>query len=248
MVKLSAVLIVKNEEANLGRCLQTLQWADEITVLDTGSTDATVNIGTDNGARMFRQKKWEGFGKAKQEAVELAQHDWILSIDADEVLSKELQQELIALRDKDFDNCAWRIKRCSYYLGKAIRHCGWNHDAPLRLFNRTMGSFNKNLVHEGIITQMPVKTCKELLHHYTYPNVASHFGKMRAYSELWAQSELEKGRKSNSLEAIIQAGVKFIKMYFLQMGFLDGYKGFLLCKNSAWGVWYKYHSLARLRK
>ena len=247
-MKLSAVLIVKNEEANLGRCLKALQWADEITVLDTGSTDATMKIAADNGARVFVQTKWEGFGKAKQEAVDLARYDWILSIDADEVLSLELQQELIQLRNKAFENCAWRIKRRSYYLGRAIKHCGWNHDAPIRLFNRTAGRFNSNMVHEGIITQMPVRTCRQIMDHHTYPNVESHFAKMRSYSELWAHSESKKGRRSGSLFAIIQGGAKFIKMYLLQLGFLDGHEGFLLCKNSAWGVWYKYHYLARLGK
>ena len=232
--KLSAVLITKNESANIADCLQTLSWVDEIVVLDTGSQDSTIQIAEAQGANVYRLERWEGFGKAKQQAVDLATNDWILSIDADERLSIALQQELIALRKREFEHKAWHLKRRSYYLGKPIRFCGWQSDAPLRLFNRTKGGFNDLVVHEGIKVQQSQATCRNLMHHLNYPTLESHFSKIRFYAELANQ------KKENHFMAALRAAHKFFKMYVINLGFLDGWHGFLLCKNSAWGTWYKY--------
>ena len=169
MEKLSVVMITKNESANIADCLQTCAWADEIIVLDTGSEDDTVRIAKEQGAQVFKLERWAGFGLAKQQAVDLATNDWILSIDADERLSNELQKELIALRERDFEHKAWHLKRRSYYLGKPIRFCGWQNDAPLRVFNRTKGGFNDLVVHEGIKVQQSHDTCQNLMLHLTYP-------------------------------------------------------------------------------
>lgn len=234
MTKLSAVLITKNESANIAACLQTLAWADEIVVLDTGSEDDTIQIAQETGAQVYQLEHWSGFGKAKQQAVDLATNDWILSIDADERLSPELQQELIALRKRDFEQKAWHLRRRSYYLGKPIRFCGWQNDAPLRLFDRRKGGFNDLIVHEGIKVQQSRATCRHLMHHLTYPTLDSHFRKIRFYAELADQ------KKESSLKAALRAAHKFFKMYIANLGFLDGWHGFLLCKNSAWGIWYKY--------
>lgn len=234
MTQLSAVLITKNESSNISDCLKTLTWADEILVLDTGSTDDTLPTAEAMGAKVARLESWEGFGKAKQRAVELAGHDWILSIDADERLSPELIEELIALRKRDFEAKAWHIKRRSYYLGKAIRYCGWQNDAPLRLFNRKFGGFNDLPVHEGIRVSQERATCKSLMHHLTYPTVESHLKKMKLYGALASAT------RENMFWAALRATHKFVKMYILKLGFLDGYHGYLLCKNSARGIWYKY--------
>lgn len=234
MAKLSAVLITKNESANIAACLKTLAWADEIVVLDTGSEDDTMQIAEKLGAQVFKLGQWEGFGKAKQHAVDLATNDWILSIDADERLSAELQKELMALRERDFEHKAWHLKRRSYYLGKPIRFCGWQNDAPLRLFDRTKGGFNDLLVHEGIKVQQEQANCQNLMHHLTYPTLESHFRKIRFYAQLADQ------QKESCFIAALRAAHKFFKMYIIKLGFLDGWQGFLLCKNSAWGIWYKY--------
>lgn len=234
MVKLSVVMITKNESANIADCLKTFAWADEIIVLDTGSEDDTIPIAEAQGAQVFRLERWEGFGLAKQQAVDLATNDWILSIDADERLSDALQKELITLRERDFEDKAWHLKRRSYYLGKPIRFCGWQNDAPLRLFNRTKGGFNDLVVHEGIKVQQSHDTCQNLMLHLTYPTLESHFSKIRFYAELADQ------KKEPGFLAAFRAAHKFFKMYIIKLGFLDGYHGFLLCKNSAWGIWYKY--------
>nr|MDK2850884.1 hypothetical protein [Candidatus Cloacimonadota bacterium] len=237
MSRISAVLIVKNERQNIVDCLSDLHWVDDIVVLDTGSEDDTAALAEQSGARVFHQEQWEGFGKAKQEATNLALYDWILSIDADERLSPELQEELISLKDRDFEGKAWQIKRLSYYLGKPIRFCGWQNDKPLRLFNRKYGGFNDKTVHESIKVSQEKALCKGLIYHNTYPDTAIHFRKMRLYAEL---SRNNMPSHIFPCEPEIRATFKFIKMYLIKLGFLDGYHGFLLCKNSAWGIWYKY--------
>lgn len=248
MQKLSAVLIVKNESARLRRCLESLAWADEIVVLDTGSTDNTIDMALSLGCKTFSLEKWEGFGKARQAAVALATNDWVLSIDADELADPLLQKELLALRERDFEGKAWRLKRLSYYLDQPIRFCGWQNDAPLRIFDRRQGGFDARAVHESVHTTQGTGTCQGWLHHYTYPTRQDHFARMRFYGDLSAQRKLEQGRRSNPLDALLRAKLKFLKMYFLRLGFLDGAKGFRLCLDSAWGVWYKYHRLWQLGK
>ncbi len=246
LTPLSAVLIVKNESAVIERCLDSLDWVDEIVVLDTGSTDATLEICAKRGCKTYSLENWEGFGKAKHEAVNQATYDWILSIDADEALSPTLQKELQSLRERGFAGCAWRLPRRSRYLGKIIRYCGWQNDAPLRIFNRKQGQFNANLVHEGIKTSQRQQTCKNWLEHYSYPTREGHFAKLRFYGELSARQKKEAGKRSNPFAAVIQAVLKFLKMYIVKLGFLDGRMGFQLCLNSSWGVWFKYHQLWKL--
>ncbi len=248
MPPLSVVLIVKNEAANIRRCLEAVAWADEITVLDTGSTDATVEICRAMGCQTHVLERWEGFGPAKQRAVDLATHDWILSLDADEILSPELESEIQDLQRQDFHGCAWRLKRRSYYLGCPIRHCGWQNDAPLRLFDRRQGGFEPKLVHEGVRSSQEIRTCKGWLHHFTYPTREVHFSRMRFYAELAARQKKEQGRRSHPLEAVLRAAGKFLRMYVAQQGFLDGRAGWQLCRDSAWGVWYRYHLLWKLSR
>jgi len=246
MAKVSAVMIVKNESANLKRCLPALSWTDEIVVLDTGSEDDTIDLAQSFGCKTAKLDVWEGFGKAKQKAVSLAENDWILSLDADELLSEDLQEELKALREQDFLNCAWRLKRKSFYEGKLIHFCGWQNDCPLRVFNRLKGNFNDLPVHEGVKTETEKRCCKGILYHYPYPDKETHFQKMRFYGEIRARELKSKGKKSNPFDAVLRAILKFLKMYILQLGFLDGRAGFLLCTRSAWGIWYKYHYLWKL--
>jgi len=245
--KLSVTIITKNEEFNIAKCLNSVSWADEIVVVDSGSTDNTLNICQDFKCKII-QSDWLGFGKTKQLAVDSASNDWILSVDADEELTPALQKEIQSLSVCSYNNIAYRIRRNSFYLGKLIRYCGWQFDAPLRLFNREMSRFNDKPVHESVVTKQPVAILKNSMNHYTYPTIESHFKKMEFYGEIAAQQMLTKGKGSNLLYAYLRALVKFIKMYFLQFGLLDGVIGFKLCKNSAYGVWYKYKRLRDLRR
>jgi|SRR5690554_943697 len=243
--KLSVTIITKNEEENIERCLRSVDWADEIVVVDSGSQDNTVQICRQFGC-LIVESEWLGFGKTKQLAVDTASNDWILSIDADEELSQPLQKEISELTNQGFDDNAYRIRRSSFYLSKMIRYCGWQSDAPLRIFNRNQGGFNDKSVHESVITAQKIVSLKNRMLHYTYPTLESHFRKMKFYGDIAAENLYKKSKNCSSTGAIVRGLAKFIKMYTLQFGFLDGIIGYKLCKNSAWGVWYKYNQLHKL--
>ena len=242
--KLSVTIITKNEEKNIERCLKSVKWADEIIVVDSGSVDNTIKICEQYNCKIIKSE-WLGFGLTKRKAVSYAKNDWILSIDADEQITPELKIKI----EKILENPQFKsydIKRISYYLGKQIEHCGWNHDFPLRLFNKDFGNFNDKIVHESVdISGKKDRICQPMLH-FTYPTIESHFKKMDQYSTLGAQTLFGKNRTSTVFEAILRGFFKFIKMYFIQLGFLDGEKGFVLCQNSAIGVYLKYLKLWKI--
>jgi len=243
---ISVVMIVKDEASIIESCLSTVSWADEIVVLDTGSSDNTPKICRDIGVRVYHSEKWEGFGKARQHAVSLASHDWIFSLDADEFVSPQLQEEIKQLRMDGFKFDAYRLIVKSYYLGKRINYCGWQNESHVTLFNRQKGNFNSALVHESVKIQGRVGKLKGVLHHHTYPTKEVHIDKMIRYGNLGAQKLRMLGKKSSPLKALSRATFTFLKMYVLKGGFLDGKNGFNLCKTTAWGTWYKYHQLWRL--
>jgi len=235
--KISAVIITKNEELNIERCLKSITWVDEILIVDSYSEDKTIEICKKYNCRVI-QTAWQGFGKTKKYAVDNASNNWILSIDADEEMTGPLQEKIEILLDNPLYN-AYNIKRRSFYLGKEIKHCGWDNDYPLRLFNRRYGNFNDKEVHESVeIKGEKLKINKTLLH-YTYPTVSSHIEKMNLYSDL----ALQNNNETNDYSIVMSLALglnKFLKMYLLQRGFLDGRVGFLLSLNSAFGVYLKY--------
>lgn len=248
MNKLSATIITKNEEQNIERCLKSLSWVDEIVVVDTGSTDLTKEICTKYNCN-FIEKKWLGFGRTKKAAVDSTQNDWILSIDSDEEVTEELKNKIIEIL-KTPDVNAYKIKRRSFYLDRMINHCGWNRDYPLRLFNKRCGNFNNKEIHEFVELEKgeKINIIEESILHYTYPTIESHIKKVNRYSELQAH-EMKLEGKSYSVFASVLLGLnKFINMYLLRFGFLDGKEGFFLSSISAFGVYLKYIKLWKLNK
>ncbi len=246
MTPLSAVMIVKNEAERLQECFANLYWVSEILVLDTGSQDTSAFLATKLGAKVHHQKQWQGFGLARQEAVILAANDYVFSIDPDEKVSDSLKNEIEALMRRGFDGFAYRIPVKSYYLGKPIRFCGWQNEKHLRIFDRRFGNYNDAVVHESVITTQPTKDLKACLFHHTYPTKEVHKAKMRLYGDLGAKKLQARGISANRFTAILHACFTFIKMYVLSLGFLDGRRGFSLCKTTAWGTWYKYYALWKL--
>lgn len=234
--KLSVTIITKNEEDNIQRCLNSVKWADEIVVVDSGSTDKTVDI-----CKLYPNCKvhyipWQGFGKQKQTAINLTKNDWVLSLDADEEISQELKEDIKRILDNPLAN-GYKIKRKSYFLNKIINHCGWNNDYTLRLFNRFKGKFNQKLVHESVNIEGNATIINSPIIHYTYPKIEDHVTKMIRYSKLGA---MNKKANASIVNALIRGFLKFFKMYFLKLGFLDGKRGFILCFNSGFGVYLKY--------
>ncbi|MCF7918579.1 MAG: glycosyltransferase family 2 protein [Candidatus Cloacimonetes bacterium] len=247
MSKISVVIITKDEEKNIIRCLQSVQWADEILVADTGSKDTTLQLAESGGARVIKLS-WDGFGRTKQKAVEAAQNDWILSLDADEEVSPELKVKILELQPQLHEAQVYKIKRISWYLGKKIRWCGWQDDFPLRLFNRKTAEFNEKVVHEGVKTKAKISLITAPLNHYTYPNLSDHVSKINFYTNLNVEEKYSKIKKYTITGALFQGMWKFIVMYFFKQGFRDGKTGFLLCENSAIGQYLKYLKLWEMRQ
>ena len=247
MPKLSVVIITWNEEANIKRCLESVKWAAEIIIVDCGSTDKTLSLTQSyNNCRIINQA-WLGFGKQKQFAVEQAANDWVLSLDADEELSTVLQKEIKNIL-QDPENFAYALFRRTFYLGKMIKHSGWQHDYPLRLFNKTKGNFNANIVHEYVIHNCPFRKLQAPLFHYPYPDLTAHLVKLQRYSSLGAFKLSESCKQSDLAQAVARGIFKFLKMYFIRFGFLDGKEGFLLASLSAYGVFLKYVKLWEINR
>lgn len=232
-------MITQNEGENIRRSLESVKWADEIVVADSGSTDNTLDICQEFNCKIIHTK-WLGFGKTKQVAVENCSNEWILVLDADEVVTRPLKLSIERiLESPDYDG--YRVKRNSFYLGKMIKHCGWDKDYTLRLFNKNKGKFNNKVVHESVqINSGKIGVIKDPMLHYTYPDINSHIQKMNRYSELGAIHKSSAGQSSSIAKACIRGIIKFIKMFILQLGFLDGKEGFVLSFNSAFGVYLKY--------
>lgn len=238
MEKVTATIITKNEEYNIERCLNSLDWVDEIVVLDSGSTDKTLEISAGFDAKIVKTE-WLGFGKTKKAAVDASSNNWIFSIDADEEVSEELKAKVVKILEIPAYS-GYKIKRHSYFLGKRIKYCGWSSDYPLRLFNRTKGNFNEKEVHESVDIDGSIGIISEPLFHHTYPTIGIQITKLNRYSDLQAGEFIKSGKTYSILSAIFFGFIKFITMYFLRLGFLDGRAGFLLCCNTAFSVYLKY--------
>ncbi len=244
--KISAVIITKNEEANIGRCLNSLGWVDEIVVVDSGSTDKTIEICKEYNCQIVISE-WLGFGKTKKLAVDSATNNWILSIDSDEEVTHELENKIKEILINPKSN-GYRINRRSFYLGRMINHCGWNFDYPLRLFNKKHGNFNDKEVHESVEIGDEVGRIEYPLLHYTYPTLEGHIVKANRYSSLQAKELYEKNKNYSFFLIPVFVINKFINMYILKAGFLDGKEGFILSYISAFGVFLKYIKLWKLNK
>lgn len=247
MEKISAVIITKNEEHNIRRCLKSISWADEIVVLDTGSEDRTKAICVEMGARIY-DSEWLGFGPTKRKAVGLANYDWILSLDADEQVSEELQIKIKGILKEGTNNSGYIIKRQTYYLGQKIKYSGWNNEYQLRLFNKKNGNFNNNAVHESVKIKGKIGRLEEMIWHYSLPFITTHVFKMNQYTDIAAKELFDKGSESTPFNAFFRALWAFTRMYVIQLGFLDGKSGFVLAVNSAHYVFLKYSKVWELWK
>ncbi len=242
MEKISVTIITKNEENNIARCLKSVNWADEIVIVDSGSVDNTLEI-----CKTFKCSihsiKWLGFGKTKQFAVDQTSHEWVFSIDADEEVTPELKASIQKVLKDNPSLSGFRIHRRSFYVDKWIKHSGWDKDAPLRLFRKSRGGFNSKEVHESIEVKGKIDKLNGIMLHYTYPTVSSHVEKLDRYSELNVTKQYRAGKSYSVGKAVSRGLAKFIKMYCIQKGFLDGQTGFVLALNSAFGVYLKYIKL-----
>jgi glycosyltransferase involved in cell wall biosynthesis len=246
---LSAIVITRNEAHNLHDCLQSLQGlVDEIIVVDSQSTDDTVAIALQHGAKISQPEGWPGFGPQKNRALDLATCDWVLSIDADERVTPELAAEIKQVLRASNDNVAYQIPRLSWYCGKFIQHAGWQPDYVLRLFERGSARFSDDLVHERVMVSSAVRELKSSLLHYSFLNFSQVLDKVDRYSSASAVQMFKKGKKGSLKKAVLHGVWAFFRTYFIRRAFLDGAQGFALAVSNAEGTYYRYMKLWLLTK
>ena len=243
---LSVIVITKNEAQHIARCLQSIAWADEIIVLDSGSDDDTVNICKRFTEQVF-VTDWPGFGPQKQRALDKAQHDWVLSLDADEEVSNALKQEIQKAMLQSNVN-GFEIPRLSSYCGKQIQHAGWWPDYVLRLFRRDAGHFTDDVVHERVLVEGKIHRLKSPILHEAFVDPEEVLHKINSYSSLGAQKLLSQGKNASVGLAIGKGIWTFIRTYFLKAALLDGAEGLMLAISNAEGSYYKYLKLRHLVK
>jgi glycosyltransferase involved in cell wall biosynthesis len=240
MQTLSAVIITKNEEKNIGRCLEAIaDWVDEIIVVDSGSTDRTKEICLAVSKVKWFEQPWLGYGQQKNFANSLAKGDYILSLDADEVVSPELKADILARRPWQG---VYRLNRITNYCGQWIHHCGWRPDYQWRLFSPKLARWNEKQVHEHLefASGTPTATLNGDLFHYSYHTIRDHWVRILPYARLGAERAARKPSVLLALQAILNPPLRFIKCYLFQRGFLDGFYGLVICLLTAYGVYKKY--------
>ncbi|MBI5892853.1 MAG: glycosyltransferase family 2 protein [Deltaproteobacteria bacterium] len=252
MQKISVTIIALNEEENISACLESVKWADEILVSDSGSADKTVQICKEYGAKVFIDE-WHGFGRQKNLIASRAKNNWILNIDADERITPDLKKEIESVLNR---GCCegYNIPRKNFFGNKWIRHCGWYPDYNLRLYRKDKARFNERNVHEAVQINGKVGCLKNPLEHYTYKNISDYLKRMDRYSTLAAEEMFKTGFKGSRVQGFKGARVRmvdltlrpfftFLKMFILQKGFMEGYTGLVLSGLYASYTFSKYAKL-----
>ncbi len=240
-MKISATIITFNEEKNIKRCLESLEEVvNEIVIVDSFSTDKTIEICKLYTSKIYQQS-FEGYGSQKNFATNKSQNDWILSIDADEVLSQELKNSISKLKENsNFD--AYTFSRITNFCGKWIKYGGWYPDTQLRLWNKNNGLWNDSNVHERIQLNEHASICKikgDLLH-YSYYNLGEYLDRINKYSDLKAKDLFSKGKKANVFTLLFKPFFKFFILYFLKLGILDGFYGFVIAISTSYSTFLNY--------
>jgi len=251
---LSIVVITLNEAHNIRDCLESVRWADEIIVVDSGSTDGTQEICREYTENVFVMD-WPGFGMQKNRALEKASGQWVLSIDADERVTKKLRDEIqrrispdTSERTASNNVVAFSIPRLSNYCGRFLRHGGWWPDRVVRLFLRSKAYFDDAPIHERLLVDGKVGKIKSHLLHYTFRDLNQVLDTVNRYSTAGAQMKCEQGKQGGLTKAVSHGVWMFFRTYVFKAGFLDGREGFMLAVSNAEGAYYKYLKLCYLNR
>lgn len=245
MNPISLVVITRNAEDHIARCLKSVPFAADVVVLDSGSTDRTVEIARSLGARVFVEE-WRGFGPQKRRATELANTDWILNLDADEALSDESQAELNDILKSKITDEAFQFPRLSYHMGRWIRHGGWYPDWQTRLYDRRRANWSSAQIHEKIEAKA-IKRLKQPILHWVFKDLADQVTRNNRYSDLGCQTLVDKGRRFSIFHLITKPVVKFLETYIWKRGFLDGMPGFIIAVGAAYSVFLKWAKLWEIK-
>jgi glycosyltransferase involved in cell wall biosynthesis len=238
-------VITRDEERNLPRCLASVRFADEIVVLDSGSTDRTAAIAHAAGARVVVEP-FRGHVAQKQRAIELATHDWVLSLDADEELSPELAAAIERWRAQPDDRAGFELARKTWYAGGFIEHSGWWPEWRVRLFDRRRVRVAGTDPHERFEVDGPVGRLDGALFHYPYRDFGHHLAKIDAYTTTMARGAFARGERCSVLDLAVRGPARFVRMFVLKRGFLDGWRGLVLASMGAFYVFLKYAKLREL--
>jgi len=250
MKPFSAVVITFNEEKNIRRCLESIAGiADEIIIVDSLSTDRTKQICSEFNVR-FIEQPFLGYIEQKNFAMGLANHDYVLSLDADEALDESLQQSILAEREKSFPADGYQMNRLSSFCGQWIRHGTWYPDKKLRLLNRKKGQWGGVNPHDKIVMQegSEVRHLKGDILHYTYESIEEIILQTNRFTNIQAQEMFNRGKKSNVIKLVVNPLMAFVSGYFLKLGFLDGYNGFIIARQASYSTLIKYSKLLHLQR
>ncbi len=247
-MKLSFCLITLNEESNLPRCLRSCEdLADEIVVLDSGSTEGTERIAREFGAR-FEHQDWLGYVGQKNKVLSLAANEWVFSIDADEELSPELREEVKRIKESEPPNeiSGFSMPRCVLYEGRWIRHGDWYPDRLVRLFRRDRARFAGGKVHERLEIDGKITDLTAELYHHSFKDAADHWARCEKYARLWAETQFDAGKTAGPLAPLTHAAFRWLRGYLLKRGFLDGPQGWRIAAYCAREVFLKYSLLRQM--
>lgn len=249
MTTISLTVVTKNEAHNIAACITSAPFVDQVIVLDSGSTDGTLEVAQAHGAQVLRSTDWRGFGIQKNRALDSAIGVWILSLDADERLTPALALEIrdcISQAEKSSLAVVLAIPRLTNFCGTWIRYCGWTPDYVIRVFKRGSATFSDDLVHERLMFDektTQVLRLKNPMLHYSYPNPGVLWSKLEKYSLDWATQKHAEGQTTTVLRAGLSAAAAFVKSYVFRLGFLDGAMGFAVCAAQAQFAFGKYFQL-----
>ncbi|WJF91639.1 glycosyltransferase family 2 protein [Paraburkholderia bonniea] len=246
-ITLGVALITRNASVRLAECLQSVAFADEIVVLDSGSTDTTVDIARAHGARVLQLPGWPGFGPQKNRALDALDTTWVLSLDADEIVSAELAAAIRAAIAAPTAE-VYAIDRLSSFCGTWVHHSGWYPDWIPRLFRRGAARFSDDLVHERLLFETPAQRLPGQLLHHSYEDFETVLRKLDTYSSASAQQRYAAGQRGSFTKALLRGTWAFVRTYLLRRGFLDGQAGFMIAVFNAQTVYYRFLKLAHLQQ
>lgn len=249
MIKISSIILAKDEEHNIARCIQSQKGCiDEIIVIvDSRTEDNTVGILKEKGVT-YEVCQWQGYARTKEYALSKASNDWILWIDADEALTPELRNEILEFKETKPSFNVYSVPRKANFLGRWIMHSGWYPGRVERLFNKSHAHFSNKDVHEHLVFEGETGKLRHDLEHYTDPSIKHYFDKFNVYTSLAAEELLKKGKTSSLSDILLRAPFLFFKMYIMKLGFLDGLNGFILAVFSSLYVFTKYTKLWELKR
>jgi glycosyltransferase involved in cell wall biosynthesis len=237
----SVTILTYNEEKNLRRAIESVRWAEEILVVDSGSTDGTTRLAQELGAQVIHNP-WPGYGAQKNFAQSKVRHDWVLNLDADEDVPPELATEIQeAITTADSRQLrAFRFPRKTYYLGRWVRHGGWYPNRLVRLSHRAHSRWTEPEVHERLLVHGAVGDLRAALNHYSFPTIESQVQTNLRFARLGSEDLRRKDRKPSFLKLLLKPWWKFVDTYFLRLGILDGARGFIISVNASYSMFLKY--------